>query len=103
MDLDHLTVTGDVYFGRNVTLRGTVISNAGLVSSMWNLLTRVQLPPARVNVLMSLPSVSWRTVSSLHRPLMQQTDDKPSVTGLISGNLKLVVRMMLNIRIPTVC
>jgi len=24
-DLDHLTVSGDVYFGRNVTLRGTVI------------------------------------------------------------------------------
>ena len=26
VDLDHLTVSGDVYFGRNVTLRGTVIS-----------------------------------------------------------------------------
>ena len=26
LELDHLTVTGDVYFGRNVTLRGTVIS-----------------------------------------------------------------------------
>ena len=25
MDLDHLTVSGDVYFGRNVVLRGTVI------------------------------------------------------------------------------
>ena len=25
LELDHLTVTGDVYFGRNVTLRGTVI------------------------------------------------------------------------------
>ncbi|KAL1717404.1 UTP--glucose-1-phosphate uridylyltransferase family [Schizophyllum commune] len=25
VELDHLTVTGDVYFGRNVTLRGTVI------------------------------------------------------------------------------
>ncbi|KAJ7703061.1 UTP--glucose-1-phosphate uridylyltransferase [Mycena rosella] len=25
IDLDHFTVTGDVYFGRNVTLRGTVI------------------------------------------------------------------------------
>lgn len=25
IDLDHLTVTGDVYFGRDVTLRGTVI------------------------------------------------------------------------------
>ena len=25
LDLDHLTVTGDVNFGRNVTLRGTVI------------------------------------------------------------------------------
>jgi len=29
MELDHLTVTGDVYFGRNVTLRGTVIIVAG--------------------------------------------------------------------------
>jgi UTP--glucose-1-phosphate uridylyltransferase len=26
IELDHLTVSGDVYFGRNVTLRGTVIS-----------------------------------------------------------------------------
>jgi len=25
IELDHLTVTGDVNFGRNVTLRGTVI------------------------------------------------------------------------------
>ena len=25
MELDHLTVTGDVHFGRNVSLRGTVI------------------------------------------------------------------------------
>ena len=25
IDLDHLTVTGDVHFGRGVTLRGTVI------------------------------------------------------------------------------
>jgi len=25
IDLDHLTVTGDVYFGQNVTLRGTVV------------------------------------------------------------------------------
>ncbi|PPR00978.1 hypothetical protein CVT24_000272 [Panaeolus cyanescens] len=31
LELDHLTVSGDVYFGRNVTLRGTVIiiANAG--------------------------------------------------------------------------
>ncbi|KIP04108.1 hypothetical protein PHLGIDRAFT_110014 [Phlebiopsis gigantea 11061_1 CR5-6] len=29
IDLDHLTVTGDVHFGRNVTLRGTVIISAG--------------------------------------------------------------------------
>lgn len=26
IDLDHLTVAGDVHFGRGVTLRGTVIS-----------------------------------------------------------------------------
>jgi UDP-N-acetylglucosamine pyrophosphorylase len=25
VDLEHLTVSGDVHFGRNVTLRGTVI------------------------------------------------------------------------------
>lgn len=30
LELDHLTVTGDVYFGRNVTLRGTVIGKANL-------------------------------------------------------------------------
>jgi len=28
LELDHLTVTGDVYFGRNVTLRGTVIGES---------------------------------------------------------------------------
>ena len=28
LELDHLTVTGDVYFGRNVTLRGTVIGKS---------------------------------------------------------------------------
>jgi UTP--glucose-1-phosphate uridylyltransferase len=27
IELDHLTVTGDVYFGQNVTLRGTVIGS----------------------------------------------------------------------------
>lgn len=31
IELDHLTVTGDVYFGRNVTLRGTVISTLPLL------------------------------------------------------------------------
>jgi hypothetical protein len=25
LELDHLTVSGDVWFGRNITLRGTVI------------------------------------------------------------------------------
>ena len=30
IELDHLTVTGDVYFGRNITLRGTVISTCRL-------------------------------------------------------------------------
>jgi len=25
LELDHLTVAGDVWFGRNITLRGTVI------------------------------------------------------------------------------
>jgi UTP--glucose-1-phosphate uridylyltransferase len=29
IDLDHLTVTGDVYFGQNVTLCGTVVVIAG--------------------------------------------------------------------------
>lgn len=34
IELDHLTVTGDVYFGRNVTLRGTVIGEFNLVQSL---------------------------------------------------------------------
>ena len=33
LELDHLTVTGDVYFGRNVTLRGTVIGTYFLHNS----------------------------------------------------------------------
>ena len=34
MDLDHLTITGDVHFGRNITLRGTVISKLRLLSDV---------------------------------------------------------------------
>lgn len=34
IELDHLTVTGDVYFGRNVTLRGTVIGELTRESCM---------------------------------------------------------------------
>ena len=60
IELDHLTVTGDVYFGRNVTLRGTVIvvANEGqridipdgcvlenrLVSGNLNLIVSLLLP-----------------------------------------------------------
>jgi UTP--glucose-1-phosphate uridylyltransferase len=32
IDLDHLTVTGDVHFGRGVTLRGTVIGRHRIFS-----------------------------------------------------------------------
>lgn len=39
IELDHLTVTGDVHFGRNVTLRGTVISERSVDQRMANLLT----------------------------------------------------------------
>ncbi len=34
IELDHLTVTGDVYFGRNVTLRGTVIGELYFVATL---------------------------------------------------------------------
>ena len=60
LELDHLTVTGDVYFGRNVTLRGTVIvvANEGqridipdgcilenrLLSGNLNMIVRVSRP-----------------------------------------------------------
>ena len=40
IELDHLTVTGDVYFGRNVTLRGTVIGTCeGLIRTRSEFLT----------------------------------------------------------------
>ena len=63
IELDHLTVTGDVYFGRNVTLRGTVIvvANEGqridipdgcilenrLLSGNLNMIVRVSHPYSR--------------------------------------------------------
>lgn len=34
LELDHLTVSGDVYFGANVTLKGTVIIVASKDSSI---------------------------------------------------------------------
>jgi UTP--glucose-1-phosphate uridylyltransferase len=37
IDLDHLTVSGDVYFGKNITLRGTVIGK-----SVWKIITSSQ-------------------------------------------------------------
>lgn len=39
IDLDHLTVSGDVYFGKNITLRGTVIGK-----SVWKIITSSKSP-----------------------------------------------------------
>jgi UTP--glucose-1-phosphate uridylyltransferase len=66
VELDHLTVTGDVYFGRNVTLRGTVI---GVYAS--NLYEEDSLTdghifqslPTRVSASISPTGVFSRTVS----------------------------------------
>ncbi|VDP88338.1 unnamed protein product [Echinostoma caproni] len=35
LELDHLTVTGDVFFGKNITLKGTVI----IIANFGNLIT----------------------------------------------------------------
>jgi UDP-N-acetylglucosamine pyrophosphorylase len=62
LELDHLTVTGDVYFGRNVTLRGTVIGaslHADLTAHA-NYVAQSSLTRGRE--LTSQTDVSWRTV-----------------------------------------
>ena len=65
IELDHLTVTGDVYFGRNVTLRGTVIS----AYMRWGYgvckCSRIfhQLSPTRVSASTFLTAACSRTVS----------------------------------------
>jgi UTP--glucose-1-phosphate uridylyltransferase len=63
LELDHLTVTGDVYFGRNVTLRGTVIvvANEG---------QRIDIPDGCIlenrllagNLTMTVCAFVWRVV-----------------------------------------
>jgi UDP-N-acetylglucosamine pyrophosphorylase len=40
IELDHLTVSGDVYFGRNITLRGTVIGKYSICLGRFRILTR---------------------------------------------------------------
>ena len=92
IELDHLTVTGDVYFGRNVTLRGTVIgmfASCSLHAIL--LLTLMQLLPTRGSASISQMAVCSRTVSSRLLSIVYPcvTDD---CIGLLSGNLTMTVR-----------
>jgi UTP--glucose-1-phosphate uridylyltransferase len=65
IELDHLTVTGDVYFGRNVTLRGTVIGELLLrYNFRTRSLTMLQWSPTRVSASTFRTAVYSRTVSS---------------------------------------
>ncbi|KAL0956443.1 hypothetical protein HGRIS_002591 [Hohenbuehelia grisea] len=75
LELDHLTVTGDVYFGRNVTLRGTVIvvANEG---------QRIDIPDGCV-LENSKPFHADHGMSSQQSSLFF-----PS--GLLSGNLNMI-------------
>ncbi|KAH7888416.1 UTP-glucose-1-phosphate uridylyltransferase [Phlebopus sp. FC_14] len=70
-DLDHLTVTGDVYFGRDVTLRGTVIvvANEG---------QRIDVPDGCV----------LENRKSRFHPLVTQLSW--GFEGLLSGNLNMI-------------
>jgi len=43
IELDHLTVSGDVYFGRNITLRGTVIGISSTRMGRFRMLTRLSV------------------------------------------------------------
>ena len=64
IELDHLTVTGDVYFGRNVTLRGTVISEFGVHFTPVTYSHRhLQSWPTRDSALTFRMGASSRTVS----------------------------------------
>jgi UTP--glucose-1-phosphate uridylyltransferase len=83
LELDHLTVTGDVYFGRNVTLRGTVIvvANEGqridipdgcilenrLLSGNLNMIVRVSCPHSRCLDLIS-PHPTFSTLTGPMSP-----------------------------------
>ena len=69
----YLTVTGDVYFGRNVTLKGTVIVVAN-----------------EANGLVYLTVIFWKTVRPLRvRPTFIFTNSGDP--GLLSGNLNMIV------------
>ena len=69
MDLDHLTITGDVHFGRNITLRGTVISKLRLLSDVLmcpvHILRSVKSRQVKVNASTFHPGAYWKIVRSL--------------------------------------
>jgi len=75
IELDHLTVTGDVSFGRNVTLRGTVIivANEG---------QRIDIPDGCI--------LENRTYFCVHTTFVFANSGD---LGLLSGNLNMIVRL----------
>ena len=63
IELDHLTVTGDVYFGCNATLRGTVIGAHFPCSCSFLIVTDhllLQSQPMKASGLIFRMAVSWR-------------------------------------------
>jgi UTP--glucose-1-phosphate uridylyltransferase len=75
IELDHLTVTGDVYFGRNVTLRGTVISALILEACTLGLLVLTRF-----------------TVVANEGQRIDIPDGCILENRLLSGNLNMIVR-----------
>ncbi|KAJ4477035.1 UTP-glucose-1-phosphate uridylyltransferase [Lentinula edodes] len=71
IELDHLTVTGDVYFGRNVTLRGTVIGMGSM------------LPPAPIDLRLF-------TVVANEGQRIDIPDGCILENRLLSGNLNMI-------------
>lgn len=73
LELDHLTVSGDVWFGRNITLRGTVIivANEG---------SRIDLPDGSILE----NSASSLRISSLYSLLIALCAE------LVSGNVSII-------------
>ncbi|THH19942.1 hypothetical protein EW146_g1312 [Bondarzewia mesenterica] len=96
LELDHLTVTGDVNFGRNVTLRGTVIvvANEGQRIDipdgciLENSTSSFPFPPPPSLPLRLLPTALIFISKSVSIPWAETCT--PSYPGLLSGNLNMI-------------
>lgn len=101
IELDHLTVTGDVYFGRNVTLRGTVIGEwisfifapSASADDFWiHPGTDARVVVANEGQRIDIPDGCVLENSTSICPVFRYLAHRTSSAGLLSGNLTMTVR-----------